>query len=54
MKKAELRRLVSEYSSLNSKYKKTNDQKILQKMAQIRHRYYHETGREIESDLKQG
>jgi hypothetical protein len=53
MKKSEIRRLVSEYSSLKSKYRKTNDQKISQRMAQLRHHYYHETGREFESDLRQ-
>jgi hypothetical protein len=47
MKKSELRRLVSEYSSLKLKVDKRYDHKIIEKLKEIEHRYYHETGVEI-------
>ena len=53
MKKSELRKLISEYKSLKSKSTKESSysHKILAKLKELEHRYYHETGRKIESDL---
>ncbi|MEO9309062.1 MAG: hypothetical protein ABI337_02070 [Nitrososphaera sp.] len=50
MKKSELNRLVEEYNLLKSKKptKYNNAEKRLQQIAQ---RYFHETGRSLESDL---
>ena len=55
MKKSELRKLISEYKSLKSKSKKESsyNRKISDKLKELEHRYFHETGRDIESDLKQ-
>ena len=44
MKKSELRKLVSEYNSLKLKLDKRFDQRIIEKLKEIEHRYYHETG----------
>lgn len=48
MKKSELRRLVSEYNSLKSKLEKKYDHKIIKKLKEIEHRYYHETGTSLQ------
>ena len=53
MKKSDLRRLVAEYKEIKLKSKKTKDIKLKEKLAQIEHRYYHETGRMLKSDLKE-
>ena len=50
MKKSELQKLVAEYKEIKLKSK---DNKLQNKMAQIEHRYYHETGRMLKSDLKE-
>ena len=52
MKKSELRRLVSEYREIKIKLSKSNDEKLTDKLKQIEHRYYHETGRTLKSDLE--
>ena len=55
MKKSELKKLVSEYKNLKLKLAKRNTSyhpTILQKLGVIKHRYFHETGNDIESDLK--
>ena len=44
MKKSELRRLIAEYKEITLKLKKSNNQKLKEKLSQIAHRYYHETG----------
>ncbi|MGQ0376156.1 MAG: hypothetical protein ACT4OW_01460 [Nitrososphaerota archaeon] len=56
MKKSELRKLIAEYTSLKiqSKQKESSyNQRISDKLKELEHRYFHETGRNIESDLKQ-
>jgi len=53
MKKSELRRLVSEYREIKIKLSKSNDEKLIDKLKQIEHRYYHETGRTLKSDLEE-
>ena len=55
MKKSELKKLVSEYKNLQLKLAKrdsTRNRTILQKLDEIKHRYFHETGNDLESDLK--
>ena len=53
MKKSELRKLVAEYKEIKLKLKKSKDSKLQDKLGQIEHRYYHETGRMLKSDLKE-
>jgi hypothetical protein len=52
MKKSELRKLVSEYQTLKTRFDKSKDTQISEKLEQIEHRYFHETGRDLKSDLK--
>ena len=55
MKKSELKKLVSEYKNLQLKLAKRGPARngiILEKMDDVRHRYFHETGSDLESDLK--
>ena len=53
MKKSELRKLIAEYKKIELKLKKIKDKKLQEKLGQIKHRYYHETGRILKSDLKE-
>ncbi len=53
MKKSELRKLVTEYKEIKLKSKKSKDKKLQEKLGQIEHRYYHETGRMLKSDLEE-
>ena len=53
MKKSEIRRLVAEYKEIKLKIKKVQNKKILEKLNEIEHRYFHETGRTIQSDFKE-
>ena len=55
MKKSELKKLIVEYRNLRSKLKKDlpHNPKISDKLKELEHRYFHETGRELESDLEQ-
>jgi len=53
MKKSELRKLVAEYKEVKLKSKKSKDKKLQEKLGQIEHRYYHETGRMLKSDLEE-
>ena len=50
MKKSELKRLVIEYKENKIKLSKSNDKKLIDKLKQIEHRYYHETGRILKLD----
>ncbi|HSA98073.1 MAG TPA: hypothetical protein VLF17_03245 [Candidatus Nitrosotenuis sp.] len=55
MKKSELKKLVSEYKYLQLKLAKLDSLRTgaaLEKLGEIKHRYFHETGRDLESDLK--
>ena len=52
MKKSELRRLVVEYKENEIKLSKSNNKKLKDKLKLIEHRYYHETGRTLKSDLE--
>ena len=53
MKKSELRKLVAKYKQLEAKSKNKNfhSQNLIEKIKEIKHRYYHETGKHIENDL---
>ena len=55
MKKSELKKLVSEYRDLQLKLAKrdpVHHGMIAEKLGEIKHRYFHETGNDLESDLK--
>lgn len=49
MKKSELRQLIAEYEKLKTQVKKNSPQKnkFEQKIQEIEHRYYHETGSKL-------
>ena len=51
MKRSELRRLVAKYKEIKLKFSKTNDIKLKEYLKQLEHRYYHEIGNTIKSDL---
>jgi hypothetical protein len=53
MKKSELRKLVSEYKEIQIKLKKSQNTKLKEKLGEIEHRYFHETGRTLEFDFKE-
>jgi hypothetical protein len=53
MKKSELRKLVAEYKEINIKLKKSQNKKLKEKLGEIEHRYFHETGRTLESYIKE-
>ena len=53
MKNSELRKLIVEYKKIELKSKKLKDKKFQEKLGQIEHRYYHETGRMLKSDLEE-
>ena len=48
MKKSELRKLISDYTLLKTKLKKHD---VSEKLKEIEHRYFHETGRLLTEDL---
>jgi len=49
LKKSELRKLISDYTLLKIKSKNHN---VSEKLKEIEHRYYHETGRKLTDDIK--
>ncbi len=53
MKNSELRRLVSEYKEIKIKLTKTQNNKLIEKLREIEHRYFHETGRPLKTDIKE-
>ena len=53
MKKSEIRKLVAEYKEIKMKMEKTQNKKTFEKLKEIEHKYLHETGRTIQSDLKE-
>lgn len=53
MKKSELRRLVAKYKEIRSRLIKTKNKKLKEKLDQIEHKYYHETGRTLKTDLQE-
>ncbi len=53
MKNLELRRLVVEYKEIKIKLTKTQNNKLIEQLREIEQRYFHETGRPIEIDIKE-
>jgi len=48
MKNSELRKLVSNYQEIKNKLKKVQNKRLEEKLKEINHRYFHETGRNLE------
>ena len=55
MKNSELKKLISLYKDIVIKEKKkhVDSIKLSEKLKEIEHRYFHETGRTLKSDLKE-
>ena len=53
MKKSELRKLIANYKEMKLKIEKSNNKKLKEKLDEIEHQYYHETGRPLKSDLEE-
>lgn len=53
MKKSEIKKLVAEYKEIKLKIKKVQNKKTLEKLEEIEHKYFHETGRTLQSDFKE-
>ena len=55
MKNSDIRKLISQYKETIIKQKKKNADsfRLSEKLREIEHRYYHETGRTLKSDLKE-
>ena len=53
MKKSELRRLVAKYRETKLRFSKSNNVRLKEQLKQLEHRYFHETGKIIKSDLKE-
>jgi hypothetical protein len=53
MKNSELRRLVVEYKEIKIKLTKTQNNKLIEQLREIEHRYFHETGRPLKTDIKE-
>jgi len=55
MRKSDLKKLISQYKEIVIKQKKKNiySFRLIEKLKEIEHRYYHETGRILKSDLKE-
>ncbi|MCV0372911.1 MAG: hypothetical protein K5793_05080 [Nitrosarchaeum sp.] len=52
MKRAELRKLVAEYKEIKIKLNKSRNIKNIERLEEIKHKFYHETGETLESNLK--
>ncbi|WP_179371628.1 hypothetical protein [Nitrosopumilus ureiphilus] len=53
MKNSELKKLISQYKEFREKKKHADIFKIEEMLKEIEHRYFHETGRTLKSDLKE-
>ena len=53
MKKSELRRLIARYQEIQLKLTKSHNEKLKKELEGIGHKYFHETGNNLESDLKE-
>jgi len=55
MKNSELKKLISQYREIKNEEKKkhANNFTLSEKLKEIEHRYFHETGRKLKSDLKE-
>lgn len=54
MKNSDIRKLISQYKETIIKQKKKNADsfRLSERLKELEHRYYHETGRTLKSDLK--
>ncbi len=54
MKNSELKKLISQYKEIQIKQKKkhVDSLRLSEKLKEIEHRYFHETGRTLKSDLE--
>lgn len=53
MRKSELKKLIFEYKEIETKLSKSNNEKLKEQLKIIEHRYYHEIGRTLKSDLEE-
>jgi len=55
MRKSDLKKIILQYKEIIIKQKKKNTYsfRLIEKLKEIEHRYYHETGRTLKSDLKE-
>ncbi|KAF6245875.1 RICH domain-containing protein [Nitrosopumilus sp. b2] len=55
MKNSELKKLISQYKEISNKQKKkhTDNFELAKKLKEIEHKYFHETGRTLKSDLEE-
>ena len=55
MKNSELNKLVSQYKEIKQRQKKkhADNFRLVQMLKELEHRYFHETGRTLKSDLKE-
>ncbi len=53
MKNSELRRLIGDYKEIKIKLTKTQNNKLIEQLREIEHRYFHETGRPLKADIKE-
>ncbi|MGQ0605659.1 MAG: hypothetical protein ACT4OD_01725 [Candidatus Nitrosotenuis sp.] len=51
MKKSEKSQLIQEYRTLQAQLVKKRDTRIAERLKEIEHRYYHETGNDLKSSL---
>ena len=51
MKSSELRRLVAKHKEIQTKLKKVRNKKLEESLKQIEHRYFHETGRNLDFNI---
>ena len=54
MKNSELKKLISQYKKIINKQKKkhVDSLRLSEKLKEIEHKYFHETGRTLKSDLE--
>jgi hypothetical protein len=54
MKNSDIKKLISQYKETIMRQKKKNADsfRLSEKLKEIEHRYYHETGRTLKSDLE--
>jgi len=48
MKNSEIKNLVSNYQQIQNKLKKVPNKKLEEKLKEIKHKYFHETGKNLE------
>ncbi len=53
MKNSELRRLVAKYKEIKIKLTKIQNNKLIEQLREIEHRYFHETGRPLKANIKE-